>query len=112
VSIFGVTGNFEGSGGGSGGGESSSRTISVYVNNSSPEPVYYWDETKIKRQVPPNSASTVKALSGFLYCSVSANPMFSGDYVNDVMNIVVMTIFLSDGGSIHCTASGGGGGAD
>lgn len=112
VSIFGVTGNFEGSGGGSGGGESSSRTISVYVNNSSSKPVYYWDETKINRQVPPNSASTVKALSGFLYCSVSANPTLSGDCVHTFVNAVLMMIFLSDGGSIRCTATGGSGGAD
>jgi len=108
VSIFGVAGSYEGSGGGSG---SSGGTVRVTVGNQSANPVYYWDANGTMCEVAGYFSQTVNALNGVLFYAQEMNTSCDGQpntYSFFMLRGVYVAIFWADGGQMTCYGDMGG----
>lgn len=90
--------------GGSGGG-----TISVTVNNSSMNPVYYWDANGTINNVASYFSQTVNALNGVLFYAQEVSTDYTGNYLNYSIFNSQIAMFLSDGGTMYCGGDQGSG---
>jgi hypothetical protein len=107
VSIFGVAGSYEGSGGS--GGSSGATTVSITVNNHSINEVYYWDGSQQIQTVGAGTTETVNALNGVLAYRQEVSTVCSGSYLQRLIGSgVSMFMFLSDGGTMTCIRNNSG----
>lgn len=94
VSIFGVSGNYSGSGSGG----TSSDMVSISVDNQSEMPAFYWNEEKEFKEIPGSTRQTVNAFKGVLF-SGTWPTTYTGDYLLGGFGMFTVMIYLSDGGS-------------
>jgi hypothetical protein len=107
VNIFGVAGNYEGSGGSS----SLGGTVIVNVYNDTIfSPVFYWNANKELCSVSPRSSLQVNALNGILFYRQEMGTSVNGienTYFAYSINTVCIVMFLSDNGQMTCYPEAG-----